>query len=333
MNFSNGENGEIYVDDVLDFGYESEAMFIEPEEYIRFPLPKGEQSIVFDQSRLNYLSINMFSALVDTTNTSKSDTSILVPRSLFDRSNLLLNTQATSLSTNSLNKSRSSNNTPKSASNVATPQTPPNIVKARQLPGNNSNTPNLISNSPNTNVIMSTPSTPRPVKLEEILSKDNFQGVLDIDNNDWLISEDYKVLDCIQNVQQLPVASSSLTNPSMASKIQTMLPNSTGPLLPPTAALASSPIPSMVNNTTNALTQNWDFISDLVNRYSRVLRTPKQCKHRFEQVIGPREEGRVVYDPIKKKKHVIKGAVKVRKENYLLVSYAYVRILSLNLAF
>ncbi|CAF4708105.1 unnamed protein product, partial [Rotaria magnacalcarata] len=66
---------------------------------------------------------------------------------------------------------------------------------------------------------------------------------------------------------------------------------SASPLLPSSAATAttaSSSSSSIVNNTTNALTQNWDFISDIVNRYSRVLRTPKQCKHRFEQVIGPR---------------------------------------------
>jgi hypothetical protein len=34
---------ELYNDDELDFGYESEAMMIEPEEYIRFPLPKGNE--------------------------------------------------------------------------------------------------------------------------------------------------------------------------------------------------------------------------------------------------------------------------------------------------
>lgn len=32
---------ELYNDDELDIGYESEAMFIEPEVYVRFPLPKG----------------------------------------------------------------------------------------------------------------------------------------------------------------------------------------------------------------------------------------------------------------------------------------------------
>ena len=39
------ENEELYNDEELDFGYESEAMIIEPEEYIRFPLPKGKTTI------------------------------------------------------------------------------------------------------------------------------------------------------------------------------------------------------------------------------------------------------------------------------------------------
>jgi len=38
---------DIYNDDELDFGYESEAMIIEPEEYIRFPLPKGKEKLRF----------------------------------------------------------------------------------------------------------------------------------------------------------------------------------------------------------------------------------------------------------------------------------------------
>jgi hypothetical protein len=261
------------------------------------------------------MNIVSFLAFADTTNMSKSDTNILVPRSLFDRSNLLLNTQSSSLSTNTLNKSKQiSNNNNK----IFPPTTPSSLpsqanIKARQLYVNNGTTTTPLPNPSNTNVIVpaSTPTSSRPIKLEEMLSKDNFQGLLEIDNSDWLISEDYKVLDTIQNIQQLPLSSMSFSSTSNANKPQSMLPNSSlsSPLLPSTTATSSS---SIVNNTTNALTQNWDFISDIVNRYSRVLRTPKQCKHRFEQVIGPREEGRVVYDLIKKKKHVIKGTVKVR---------------------
>lgn len=249
---------------------------------------------------------------------SKSDTNILVPRSLFDRSNLLLNTQSSSLSTNALNKSKQLSNPIKSypSTSMLTPQMPQANLKARQLYVNNGTTTTPLPTSSNTNVIVSAATSSRPVKLEEMLTKDNFQGLLEIDNSDWLISEDYKVLDAIQNIQQLPLSSISFSSTANANKPQTMLPNSSSSssssLLPSSTALSSSPSSSMVNNTTNALTQNWDFISDIVNRYSRVLRTPKQCKHRFEQVIGPREEGRVVYDPVKKKKHVIKGAVKVK---------------------
>lgn len=45
---------EFYNDDELDIGYESEAMLIDSEEYIRFPLPKGKNELpsvqVFDRS-------------------------------------------------------------------------------------------------------------------------------------------------------------------------------------------------------------------------------------------------------------------------------------------
>lgn len=260
---------------------------------------------------------------------SKSETNILVPRSLFDRSNLLLNTQSSSLSTNTLNKSKqiSNNNNNNNNNRIFPPQnisSPQANIKARQLYVNNGTTTTPLPNTSNTNVIVPASSTAtttsssnpssRPIKLEDMLSKDNFQGLLEIDNSDWLISEDYKVLDTIQNIQQLPLSSMSFSSTSNANKPQSILPNtslSTSPLLP-TATSPSSSSTSIVNNTTNALTQNWDFISDIVNRNSRILRTPKQCKHRFEQVIGPREEGRVVYDLIKKKKHVIKGTVKVK---------------------
>lgn len=36
-------------------------------------------------------------------------------------------------------------------------------------------------------------------------------------------------------------------------------------------------------------TPNWDLVADVVNRTSRVYRTPKQCKNRYEMVIVPRE--------------------------------------------
>lgn len=44
LKYSTEENAEFYHDEILDFGYESEIMIIDPEEYIRFPLPKGTDS-------------------------------------------------------------------------------------------------------------------------------------------------------------------------------------------------------------------------------------------------------------------------------------------------
>lgn len=38
------ENGEIYTDDVLDIGYESEVLIIDPDQYVRFPLPRGKNN-------------------------------------------------------------------------------------------------------------------------------------------------------------------------------------------------------------------------------------------------------------------------------------------------
>lgn len=42
-----------------------------------------------------------------------------------------------------------------------------------------------------------------------------------------------------------------------------------------------------------AHTPNWDLVSDVVNSCSRVYRSPKQCRNRYENVIIPREEGKV----------------------------------------
>ncbi|XP_073168846.1 E1A-binding protein p400-like isoform X5 [Lepidochelys kempii] len=39
-------------------------------------------------------------------------------------------------------------------------------------------------------------------------------------------------------------------------------------------------------------TLNWDLVSDLVNSYSQVYHSPKQCQNRYENVVIPREEGK-----------------------------------------
>ena len=50
-----------------------------------------------------------------------------------------------------------------------------------------------------------------------------------------------------------------------------------------------------------AHTPNWDLVSDLVNHVGRTYRSAKQCRLRFETVVQPREEGKLVYDPSPKK--------------------------------
>ena len=57
--------------------------------------------------------------------------------------------------------------------------------------------------------------------------------------------------------------------------------------------------------SSSAQNPNWDLVADLVNSSSRIYRSPKQCKSRYESVIVPREEGKILYDvnPRKPKKN------------------------------
>uniref|UniRef100_A0A3B5MA99 Uncharacterized protein n=1 Tax=Xiphophorus couchianus TaxID=32473 RepID=A0A3B5MA99_9TELE len=84
------------------------------------------------------------------------------------------------------------------------------------------------------------------------------------DNPEWLISEDWALLQ--QAVKQLLELPLNLTIVSPAH------------------------------------TPNWDLVSDVVNSCSRIYRSPKQCRNRYENVIIPREEGKLVYEPNPKKK-------------------------------
>lgn len=49
-------------------------------------------------------------------------------------------------------------------------------------------------------------------------------------------------------------------------------------------------------------TPNWDLVADVVNQTSRVYRTPKQCRNRYEMIIVPREEGKLIENPKKQPK-------------------------------
>ncbi|KAL3226668.1 hypothetical protein MRX96_024863 [Rhipicephalus microplus] len=48
-------------------------------------------------------------------------------------------------------------------------------------------------------------------------------------------------------------------------------------------------------------TPNWDLVADVVNTVSRIYRSPKHCKDRFENIIVPREEGKILHDTNPKK--------------------------------
>ncbi|XP_078083287.1 E1A-binding protein p400 isoform X4 [Mustelus asterias] len=90
------------------------------------------------------------------------------------------------------------------------------------------------------------------------------------DSPEWLISEDWALLQAVKQLLELPL----------------------------NLAIISP-----------AHTPNWDLVSDVVNSCSRIYRSPKQCRNRYENVIIPREEGKLIYDanPKKKTKSIYKN--------------------------
>ncbi|XP_056628653.1 E1A-binding protein p400 isoform X2 [Triplophysa dalaica] len=82
------------------------------------------------------------------------------------------------------------------------------------------------------------------------------------DNPEWLITEDWALLQAVKQLLELPL---NLTIVSPAH------------------------------------TPNWDLVSDVVNSCSRIYRSPKQCRNRYENVIIPREEGKLIYEANPKK--------------------------------
>ncbi|XP_064613460.1 helicase SRCAP-like isoform X3 [Liolophura sinensis] len=97
--------------------------------------------------------------------------------------------------------------------------------------------------------------------------------VMDItpDHPEWLIHEDWALLQAVQTLLYLP--------------LNLMI-------------VSPAHIP------------NWDLVSDVVNSCSRVYRSPKQCKLRYENVIIAREEGRILYDINPRKQKKSKGIYK-----------------------
>lgn len=90
---------------------------------------------------------------------------------------------------------------------------------------------------------------------------------------EWLIFEDRAILNVVQNLQGLPLN-----------------------------LMVISP----------GHTPNWDLVAEIVNQSSRTYRSPKQCRWRYEAVIVPREEGKLIDSPKrqKKTKNLLKTAMK-----------------------
>ncbi|XP_063239094.1 helicase domino [Bacillus rossius redtenbacheri] len=89
---------------------------------------------------------------------------------------------------------------------------------------------------------------------------------------DWSILEDWVLLQTLQSVLELPLNLS---------------------LVPPGHA------------------PNWELVADLVSGVARVSRTPKQCCNRYESVIMPREEGRLLLEGGPKRQKKTKGVYKL----------------------
>lgn len=59
-----------------------------------------------------------------------------------------------------------------------------------------------------------------------------------------------------------------------------------------------------------AHTPNWDLAADLVNNLCRIFRSARQCRNRYESIILPREEGKLIYDANQKKQKKNKSSHK-----------------------
>ncbi|XP_053327504.1 E1A-binding protein p400 [Spea bombifrons] len=102
------------------------------------------------------------------------------------------------------------------------------------------------------------------------------------DNPEWLISEDWALLQAVKHLLELPL---NLTVVSPAH------------------------------------TANWDLVSDVVNSCSRIYRSSKQCRSRYESVIIPREEGKLMFEANPKKK--TKSIYKTKNSRPLRTSQIY----------
>ena len=105
------------------------------------------------------------------------------------------------------------------------------------------------------------------------------------DNPEWLISEDWALLQVLTLIilnkwLQFQIWTFSVVHMSILLFISQ-------------AVKQLLELPLNLTVVSPAHTPNWDLVSDVVNSCSRIYRSPKQCRNRYENVIIPREEGKV----------------------------------------
>ncbi|GFY79070.1 hypothetical protein TNIN_106741 [Trichonephila inaurata madagascariensis] len=107
-----------------------------------------------------------------------------------------------------------------------------------------------------------------------------------LDKPEWLIQEDWAILKVIQEVQGIPL------------NLTVLLP---------------------------AHTPNWDMASEAVYAGSGIWRSAKACRIRYENVIVPREEGKILYDTNPKKQKKTKGIYKTKNNKPMKTSQLFLQ--------
>ena len=133
--------------------------------------------------------------------------------------------------------------------------------------------------------MMRAPSAMPGVKSSPMIKSSDTEHTLE-----WLIHEDWALLQAIQSYQGLPLN-----------------------------LMIQSP----------GHTPNWDLVADIVNNTSRIYRSPKQCRSRYESIIVPREEGKLLYDVTPKKQKKQKGLYKLPQVSEVNFNYFVFKILIL----
>ncbi|GFQ69699.1 helicase domino [Trichonephila clavata] len=107
-----------------------------------------------------------------------------------------------------------------------------------------------------------------------------------LDKPEWLVQEDWAILQVIQELQGIPL------------NLTVLLP---------------------------AHTPNWDMASEAVYAVSGIWRSAKACRIRYENIIVPREEGKILYDTNPKKQKKTKGVYKTKNNKPMKTSQLFLQ--------